>query len=370
MFAFDLPEELALLQATARSFARDELLPKLRSAESARSVDESVRASYAQIGLAGLDLPEALGGAGYGALARVLCNEELAAADAGAALALDRLGPALYPLLELGGIEAVREHARGLLASDAERAVLVTGRNGGEPSGGDLQLNGDTLSGTLPWVPADRIGLLVVLNGDHALVVREGFALERVRGSGLRAAGASELRLSRAPIAARLARPDDPDAAARALARARMYVASLLLGVLRFGDEYARNYAQEREAFGRKIAHHQALAFLLVDMHTAVSGARLLLHDAAYRADRGLPFVAEAASAFVEAVEVARWVGPFAVQVLGGHGFMQDHPMEKVMREARALGLMLGGIDAAREDAGQALCASALPIALSARELG
>lgn len=364
MFTFDLPEELALLQATARSFAQAELLPKLRSAEAARAVDQGVRASYEQIGLAGLELPAELGGAGYGALGRVLCNEELGAADAGAALALDRVGPALYALLELGGAPAVRAHAGPLLASDGEqgRAVLVTRRDAERRAA--LQLNGDTLTGSLPWVPAERVSLLVVLDGDHALVVRDGLQLEAVRGSGLRAAGAAQLTLQRAPIAARLARPDD--AGARALARARMYVASLLLGVLRFGDEYARAYAQEREAFGRKIAHHQALAFLLVDMHTAISGARLLLHDAAYRADRGLPFVAAAASAFVEAIEVARWVGPLAVQVLGGHGFMQDHPMEKVMREARALGLLLGGVDAAREDAGQALCDAALPIELSA----
>jgi alkylation response protein AidB-like acyl-CoA dehydrogenase len=367
VFAFELSEELALLQATARSFAQEALLPKLRAAETARAVDAEVRAAYAQIGLAGLELPAQLGGAGCGALARVLVNEELGAADAGAALALDGLGPALYPLLELGGEDALRAHATGVLEVAGARALLLIGRDA------SLQLKDDRLTLRAPYVPAERAELLVVLTASDALVVREGLQLEAVRGAGLRAAGGAALSLHDAPIAARLTRAraeasadgTDADACARALARARLYLASLLLGVLRHAGDYARAYAQEREAFGRKIAHHQALAFLLVDMHAAVEGARLLLHDAAFRADRGAPFVQAAASALVEAIEVARWVGPAAVQVLGGHGFMQDHPVEKLMREARALGLSFGGVDAAREDAGRLLCAGSPPVALS-----
>ena len=61
----------------------------------------------------------------------------------------------------------------------------------------------------------------------------------------------------------------------------------------------------------------------------------------------------QAAQALVEAIEVSRFIGPNAVQLLGGHGFMRDHPVEKYMREVRALGLLLGGIDAAREEAGR-----------------
>jgi alkylation response protein AidB-like acyl-CoA dehydrogenase len=147
-----------------------------------------------------------------------------------------------------------------------------------------------------------------------------------------------------------------------------LYVASLLIGVLRQACEYSRAYAMERVAFGKPIAHHQALAFLITDMHMAVEGARLLVHDAAWRAEHGSGCEAEAASAFVEVVEASRLIGPAAVQILGGHGFMQDHPVEKYMREARALGLLLGGVDGAREDAGARLCQSPLPIELCQRE--
>jgi alkylation response protein AidB-like acyl-CoA dehydrogenase len=265
-------------------------------------------------------------------------------------------------LIELGGSAVVRDHAGAVLDEPDARALLLTSRDA------SLQLNGDRLSLHAPYVPSERAELLVVLTASEALVVRDGLQLEAVRGAGLRAAGAAELRVHDTPLAARLTASSDHDASARALARARLYVASLLLGVLRHAGDYARAYAQEREAFGRKIAHHQALAFMLVDMHAAVEGARLLLHDAAFRADQGAPFVRAAASALVEVIEVARWVGPAAVQVLGGHGFMQDHPVEKLMREARALGLLLGGVDAAREDAGQLLCAGSPPVALSHTE--
>ncbi|MGH7287574.1 MAG: acyl-CoA dehydrogenase family protein, partial [Myxococcota bacterium] len=132
--------------------------------------------------------------------------------------------------------------------------------------------------------------------------------------------------------------------------------------------EFSRAYAMQRVAFGRPIAHHQALAFLIADMRSAVDGARLLLHEAAWHADQGLPFETLAAAAFAEAIEVSGFVAPNGIQILGGHGFMQDYPVEKYAREARALGLLLGGIDLAREDAGRALAASEGPVALSSGE--
>ena len=356
MFDFDLGEDLSLVEETARSFAPEELAPKLRDFEDARAVDAAVQASFAQIGLAGLEFPEAVGGADMGAAARAVVNEELAAADAGAALALDPLGPALYALNELGGEDALREFAVPLLERDGARAVLVTINDA------DLEIGTDTVSGRVPWVPADRVDLLVVLGPDSAVAVRDGITAEPVRGSGLRAAGAAELVLDAAPIAGQW---QDEGGAARALARSRLYAASLLVGVLRQAAEFSRNYALEREAFGKPIAHHQALAFLITDMLIAVDGARLLVREAATLADAELPFEIAAATAFTEVVEASRFVGPNGVQILGGHGFMQDYPVEKYMRESRVLGLLFGGADAAREDAGRALCAGGTPVVLS-----
>jgi alkylation response protein AidB-like acyl-CoA dehydrogenase len=359
MFDFEFGEDLELITETAKSFATDALFPKLREHESARAVEATVRASYAEMGLAGLELPESLGGADLGALARVLVNEELAAGDAGAALALDPLGPALYPLLEIGGEGAVQEFALPLLEIDAARAIFV--------DAADAQLEvGTTVSGSVPWVPSDRVDLLVLLRDDDTIVVREGIETHELRGSGMRAAGASELTLAAAPIAARF---EGRAEAARARARARLYIASLLVGVMRQAADFSREYAVEREAFGKPIAHHQGLTFLITDMLAAVDGTRVLLHEAAWRLDHAAGGEAAAAAAFAEAIETSTLVGPNAVQILGGHGFMQDYPVEKYMREARALGLIIGGLDAAREDAWTALAAADAQVQLTHLEV-
>jgi alkylation response protein AidB-like acyl-CoA dehydrogenase len=360
VFELEPSEDLELLVETARNFAAEELTPNARAFEAARRPSEAARRGFEQIGLAGLEVPEAMGGAGLGALARALVGEELGAGDPGAALALDPLGPVVGALREAAGDEAFAELASPLLGAEAGRAWLVA------PGDAALVCEGGRAHGSVPWVPADRVALLLVLEPSGAFVVREGIEPRALPGAGLRAAGAAELRLDGAPIV-RL----EADAAAceRALGRARLHVNGLLLGVLRHAVEFATSYARERVAFGRPIAHHQALAFLLTDMRMAVDGARWLLWEAAWRADAGLPFVAAAASAFVEAVEASRLVGPAAVQVLGGHGFMQDYPVEKAMRESRVLGLLCGGIDRARQDAGEAWLAEGTPFEFSHGEL-
>jgi len=355
---FELDDELELIRVTARDFAADQLRPRLRVHEKTRSVSDEVHDAFAEIGFATLELPEVMGGSGLGALARCLVLEELAAADPGAALALDPLGPALYPLLEMSQSDVFC--APGLLEAPGRRAVLVW--NGAGRSA-NLAIEGGLLSGTVPWVPADRVDLLVVLDEEGAVAVSDGIEPSPLRGSGLRAAGASEISLAGATIQASFR---DRGAAERSLARARLYNAALLVGVMRESAEFSRQYALDRVAFGKPIAHHQALAFLITDMATGVDCARMLLWDAAWRIDAGEPADEACATAYVESIEQSIFVTPNGVQILGGHGFMQDYPAEKFMREARVLGLQWGGVDGAREDAACELVRCEGPVALSA----
>jgi alkylation response protein AidB-like acyl-CoA dehydrogenase len=358
MIDFGLSDELSLLRETARGFARDHLRDADRAAEAGRAPAAAAQAAFAAIGLPGLELPETLGGAGLGSLARALVLEELAAADPGAALALDPLGPALYPIAELGGEAALRALALPILEGGG-RALLAVDLEG------RVRTQGGRAEGTLPWVPADRADLLVVLGRGGACAIREGVAFEALRGAGLRAAGASSATLDGAPLCAVW---QDEAGAARALARVRLYLAALLLGTMRASSDFARAYAQQRVAFGRPIAHHQALAFLLVDLFGAVEATRALLYEAAVRLDAGGEAREACAGAFLEAAEQAMFVTPNGVQVLGGHGFMQDYPVEKWMREARALALLGGGTDAAREEAGQELAGCEPPVSLTLAE--
>ncbi|MCR9096959.1 MAG: acyl-CoA dehydrogenase family protein [bacterium] len=354
MFDLEPDDELALVLETARRLARDELVPPMRTHEAERSISKALSASWDEVGLSTLDVPIELDGAGMGCLARVHLNEALAEGDVGAAIALDPYGPALVALLETGGTDAARTLVE---ATDGgtRRALYVDARDA------VVREDGNRLTLDVAWVAAEDAAALVLVDDAGARLVAEGLSFDPVRGAGLRAAGGARLRLEGAPIAHRF---ENPDGAARARARARLHTASLLLGILSATCSFSADYAQERQAFGRPIAHHQALAFLITDMRIALDAARLVVHEAAWRVDQGLPCETEAASAWAECIEIARTLGPNGVQILGGHGFMADYPVEKHMREARALSLLHGGFDAAIEDAGRALVATASPLAL------
>jgi alkylation response protein AidB-like acyl-CoA dehydrogenase len=324
----------------AERFAREMLRPRIRDAEAARGPDGSVRSQYAETGLDRLELPESLGGVALGPCARALVNMRLAAADAGAALALDRFGAAAGVLAALGGEALLSERLGPLLDDPDTRALVLV-----DPP---VRLQGGRVSGVAPWGLADRADLIIGLSGDVAWIADEGFVVTPIRSPALSASGSSQIVFDDAPLAWA---STSQTAVRAALARLRLYVASLLVGVMQDSCVFSREYAMQRVAFGKPIAHHQGLAFLISDMFIASEAARLLVEDAAVKLEAGAPDAeAAAARAFVEAVEASHSIGPNGVQILGGHGFMRDFPMEKAMRDARALGLLAGGVDAARED--------------------
>lgn len=338
MIDFGIDENDELIRNTAARFAADHLQPKFREFEQARNVSAQVRETWESLGLNGLELPERLGGSGCSRLTRTLVNETLGAVDPGSALDLDRIGAAAYPLLEMGGDDAIGQWLVPLLSAPDRRALLLYAPD-------TLQFDHTRCSGTVPWTHCDSADLIVCLGRDSACVVTSGFTLTEVRGSGLRAAGASAITFDDAPVEAFW---EDSPGAARAMARARIYYASLLLGVIRQSAEFSRNYAKERVVFGKPVAHHQAMAFLITDINTAITSCEHHIRYAAVTTDN---LVEAAATAFAETADQAAWIGPNGVQILGGVGFMQDYPVEKYMREARALGLLLGGADTARDDA-------------------
>jgi alkylation response protein AidB-like acyl-CoA dehydrogenase len=325
-----------LVRETARAFARDRLLPGMRAHEARGAVDLSIVSAYRALGFATMEVPEAAGGQGLPPFAKILVLEELGAGDPGAVLALEGAGPALQALVELGALDLVRR----LPEDPALRVAFV------HDAAGLLASDGTTVSGTHPWAPLpEGGGPVVIVQPGRLLLVRTGVEVTPIRACGLAASGAAELGLAGAPVAAVVA---DRGAVARALAHARRWTAAVLVGAARAACEYAVRYAREREAFGRPIAHHQGLAFLLTDMATAVDVARLMVWRAAMAGADG---AREAAWALAEAAEQALFVGPNAVQVLGGHGFMTDHPVEKWMRDIRTLAQLAGGRDEAEIDA-------------------
>jgi alkylation response protein AidB-like acyl-CoA dehydrogenase len=138
----------------------------------------------------------------------------------------------------------------------------------------------------------------------------------------------------RVPAAARLG--GDAGADVRALvARGRVALAALGVGVARAAFEVARGYAKERQTFGAPIATRQAIAFKLADMAIEIDGARLLAWEAAWRLDRGEDALREATLAYDQVRRVALEVADGAVQVLGGHGYTREYLPELHLRNAR-----------------------------------
>jgi acyl-CoA dehydrogenase len=333
-----------ILSETIERFAAEELRPRLREFEATRSVSRDLHERFEALGFAAVDLPEDLGGAGLSIASRLRLNRLLAEADAGAALALDRFGPAAYVIEAFGDRDLLKRYLDLVASRQEVRFALVIDPNDVSPSESPVR-------GKAAWIASGSADVLVGLGRAGAWVLESEFEIEAVRGAALHAAGASLVRYEGRPTHV----CHDPRAAARALAKIRLYYASLIWGVLADAAGFSRRYALDRVAFGKPIAHHQALAFLIVDMHIAVERVGLLIEDVARRIDAGEDGTAAAASAFIDAIEASRFVGPNAVQILGGHGFMRDYPVEKAMRDCRALGLLCGGLDAAQDDAGAEL---------------
>jgi alkylation response protein AidB-like acyl-CoA dehydrogenase len=150
--------------------------------------------------------------------------------------------------------------------------------------------------------------------------------------------------------------------AVRTFELSRIEVAACSIGVARAALEYARDYANERHAFGRPIARFQGVSFPLADAVTRLHASRLLTWDAARAADRGEPFGTKASMAKLFASETAVTTTSQAMQVLGGHGYVEDHPIEKWFRDARLETIEEGTSEIQRVIIGRALLDSTTPL--------
>jgi alkylation response protein AidB-like acyl-CoA dehydrogenase len=128
----------------------------------------------------------------------------------------------------------------------------------------------------------------------------------------------------------------------QALDSGRLGIAACAVGLAQAALDHAVGYAREREQFGRPIVDFQGLGFMLADMATQVAAARALTLAAARLRDAGRPYATEAAKAKLFATDMAMKVTTDAVQVLGGYGYVADHPVERYMREAKVLQIVEG----------------------------
>ena len=372
MISFALEEDQQLILETVRKFAAESIRPKMRDYEKAGGLPSGLRKQFQELGLGLLDLPEAVGGQGASLVTAAIVHEELAYGDPGVAVALwaphlaaqaiwclgddaqhkrllarfadsqghERLGAVGYGERNapLEGFHTTARKQGGEWVLNGKKAFVV---NGGKADlhvifaqlGPDAQRGVGGNGGTTGW---DHFGAFVVEAGNHGLK-----AGTRHQLLGLETVQASEVVMEdcRVPDANRLKGPDPfTRGVSQMFARGSLMNAARQLGIARAAYEFALDYTQERKAFGKPVAHFQAIAFTLAEMAMDVEATRWMVWRAAAELDRGQWGIA-LAEAVTHANEAAWRVADNGVQLLGGAGYVKDYPSEKWLRDTKALAL-------------------------------
>jgi alkylation response protein AidB-like acyl-CoA dehydrogenase len=359
MYSFEPSEDQKTLLEAVRRFASRELRPAMRPADESGELPPAVMRSGWELGLLPASLPEEFGGFGErSVLTGVLAAEELAWGDLAGALALMAPNLVALPVLLRGSAEQ-RKNLLPDFAADSYRpaaAALMEPRYDFDAAALEtraVRRNGAfVLSGTkcnVPWAAeSDWMLVYAALDGaTQAFLVEKGrpglVVGDRERNMGLNALPLYAVELRDCAVPARQRLGGEEGAELRAVLDAsRVAWAALAVGVGRAAYEYALDYARKRQAFGEAIAQRQSIAFMLAEMATELEAARLLVWEAAWLLDQGRDASREAYLARTLADDMALMVADRALQVLGGHGYIREFPVELWLRNARAFAVLEG----------------------------
>lgn len=356
MYGFTPTDEQKMLIEAVSRYAKSDLRPAAHDAEEGKQLPPKLVSKGWELGVLQASIPEAYGGFGErSSVTSVLAAEALAFGDLSGALAV--LAPSLFvtPLLLAGSEEQKKKYIPPVIEADwkAFTAALVEASFDFDPN--DLKTTAKAagkdyvLDGVKTYVPyaaeAEALIVYAALEGaTHAFIVpknADGLSVsERIKLMSLNALPLYDVTLKgvRIPQSNRLEGDFGP-----VLAGMRVANASLAIGVAQAAFEYARDYAKEREAFGVKIAQKQAVAFMLAEMATEIEAMRLLTWEAAWKLDSAKEDASMAAYfAATGAADMAMMVTDRAVQILGGHGYIRDHPVEMWMRNGRGFATFTG----------------------------
>jgi len=350
---FELSKEQREIKERAAEFADREVAPHAAELDRDDRVPFETLEKLSDMGFMGLCVPEEYGGAVSGFLSYCLLIEEISRADAGVGvtLAVHTSGGTL-PIVVYGSEDQkarwVPDLAQGNKVGSFALTEPTTGSDAAAIKTTAERVDGGyRISGHKQWVTNGRVaGAMIVFarapEGVTAFVVSmdaEGISFgKHARKMGVISATTDDVLLDNVfvPEEDRLL-PEGKglSVALGTLDFGRIGIAAQALGIAEAAFRYASDYAAERTTFGRPIAEHQAIAFKLADMQTKIRSARLLTHEAAWMKDQGMRVTEAGARAKLYASQVANEVTYEAVQVLGGYGYMKDHPVERHYRDAR-----------------------------------
>jgi butyryl-CoA dehydrogenase len=354
----ELSEEQQLLQKSVREFAEAEVKPLAKENDETGKFPRALFQKAAELGLTGVAIPEAEGGAGMDHISYAIVVEEISRACASTGVILS-VQNSLYcdPIHRFGTDEQKRKFLLPFARGEKIGCYALT-----EPQAGSNAAalatkavrKGDkyVINGTKAWITNGGASdaALVYVNtqpekgekGITALVVEKGtpgFAVgKEEKKLGIHATACTELSFSDCEVSAgnRIgAEGEGYKVALSTLDGGRIGIAAQATGIAQGAFEAALSYAQQRQAFGHPIADFQAIQFMLADMATEIDAARLLLRRAAWKQDSGARFSMEAAIAKLFASEMSTRVAHKAMQIHGGYGYSSEYPVERAYRDAR-----------------------------------
>ena len=352
-----LSEEELMFRDAVRDFAEAEVRPHVHEMDEAAKFRPEIIAKFFELGLMGIEVPEALGGAGGSIFMATLAIEELARVDASAAIYVDVHNTLVNNCLLRWGSEEQKQAIFPRTTAGLLGAFALS-----EPDSGSdafaLQCRADDrgdhweLTGRKFWITnGAEAGLFIVFaNTDFSkgykgitafLVERDfpGFSIGKKENKlGIRASSTTELILEQARV------PKENvlgpvgqgyKIAIETLNEGRIGIGAQMIGVARGALEAATQYVKERRQFGKAIAEFQGIQFQLAQMATELEAARLMVYNAARLKDAGLPFVQEAAMAKLLSSQTADRISSQALELFGGYGYSKEYPAEKFYRDAK-----------------------------------
>jgi alkylation response protein AidB-like acyl-CoA dehydrogenase len=358
---FRLTEEQRMWQQAVHDFCARQLRPSAAEYDQRAELNRPALKAMAPMGLLGMPVPEAYGGAELDAISMALAIEELGAACGGTALTVAaHNGLGCAPVVLFGSQAQKDRWLPGLASGEAGLGALALTEPG---AGSDLaaiqttaRRQGDDwiVNGSKAWIT--NAGDAAVINtlcrtsekpGSHALsmilVPRDAPGLHvhphekkmGVRASPTHAISYEDVRVPADHLLGEVGA--GLPQTLRVLDGGRISIGALSVGLARAALQEAERYALERTAFGRVLAEHQAIQWMIADAATQIEAARLLLWHAAWMKDQGQGFTKQAAMAKLFATEMAESVTRNAIQILGSYGYSQEYPVERMYRDARLM---------------------------------
>jgi butyryl-CoA dehydrogenase len=339
-------------------FSDSEVAPLAHQIDHDGKIPQDLINKLFENGFMGSYIPEEFGGAGMDYSSYAIIVEEISRGCASTGVLVSaHTSLCMWPILNFGTPEQKKKYLPGLASGGMVGCFCLSEPNAGSDPGGLTTFAEDKgdyfeISGVKNWITNGRDASIAIVMAkttkttDHkgvtAFIVEtksEGFKVQKLEEKlGIKGSSTAQIWLDKVKV------PKENvigvvgkgfSVALSTLDGGRIGIAAQAVGIAEAAFRYAKNYSKQRIQFGKPISDLQAIQFILADMSTRISAARLLIMNASYLKDNALTYSKEAAQAKLFASETAMWVTTKAIQVLGGNGYSKEYPVERHFRDAK-----------------------------------